>query len=276
MYISSLIALLGLSEMTGAAATKRAVIVIAPGKSAGQGTQRAEQVGNGDAALALKSNLVQTGSQTTGFDPNSKDNLTSAASITDKANFINFCDGKQLTNGLVIEKGPSCNGIPMGDIPAPDQMVSALFIEPKNGQKMALNQSFKIQVMIANLNAGSFTNATSTYYSAPQFLDKEGRVVGHTHITIQNLDETLDGGPVPDPAKFATFKAITDEGDGKGLLSTTVDGGLTTPGEKRMCTLVAAANHQPVIMAAALRGAQDDCIRFTVEDGAKELKQNSI
>lgn len=63
----------------------------------------------------LQANLIQTGSKQNGFDPtDTMDNLTSAASATDDANFVNFCEGTNLTNGLVITEGESCNGIPMG------------------------------------------------------------------------------------------------------------------------------------------------------------------
>lgn len=41
----------------------------------------------------------------------------------DDANFINFCTGKTISNGLQVQGG-SCNPIPMGDIPAADKMVS--------------------------------------------------------------------------------------------------------------------------------------------------------
>lgn len=32
----------------------------------------------------------------------------------------------------------------------------------------------------------------------------------------------------------------------------------------RVCTMSSAANHQPVLMPVAQRGAQDDCQRFSV------------
>jgi transcription initiation factor TFIID subunit 15 len=51
------------------------------------------------------------------------------------------------------------------------------------------------------------------------------------------------------------------------MLQTTVKGGLPK-GFYRVCTIVAAANHQPVLMPVAQRGSQDDCTKFIVgEDG---------
>lgn len=59
------------------------------------------------------------------------------------------------------------------------------------------------------------------------------------------------------------FKGIDDAGDGKGLLKAVVDGGLKK-GAYRVCTMIAARNHQPVMMPVAKRGPQDDCNKFTV------------
>ncbi|KAK3301690.1 uncharacterized protein B0T15DRAFT_544364 [Chaetomium strumarium] len=67
----------------------------------------------------------------------------------------------------------------------------------------------------------------------------------------------------PDPARFAFFKGVDDAGDGKGGLRAEVTGGLPE-GAYRVCTMVAARNHQPVAMPVAQRGAQDDCMKFEV------------
>jgi hypothetical protein len=39
-------------------------------------------------------------------------------------NFINFCAGKTITNGLQVKTG-SCNPTPMGDLPSVDNMVGS-------------------------------------------------------------------------------------------------------------------------------------------------------
>ena len=149
----------------------------------------------------------------------------------------------------------------MGDIPDVDNMISSIIIHPKPSETIAANENFEIQVVVRGLRTGNFTNPLTTYYSAPQQL-QNGQVVGHTHVTIQQLDKLTDNAP-PDPKEFVFFKGINDNGDGKGLLSTTVLGGLA-PGVYRVCTLTSAANHQPVIMPVAQRGPQDDCQRFSV------------
>lgn len=116
-----------------------------------------------------------------------------------------------------------------------------------------------------NLEAGTFTNPDSTYYSAPQQL-KGGKIVGHTHVTVQDLGGTLTPKVAPDAAKFVFFKGINDAGNGNGLLQAAVKGGLPA-GSYRVCTMAAGANHQPVLMPVAQRGAQDDCTKFTVGGG---------
>lgn len=62
---------------------------------------------------------------------------------------------------------------------------------------------------------------------------------------------------------FEFFKGINDAGDGSGGLKATVSAGLEK-GFYRVCTMSSAANHQPVLMPVAQRGAQDDCQRFSV------------
>lgn len=63
----------------------------------------------GADGTSLNANAVQTGSFSDGSASLGAD-AGQALSLTDKANFINFCSGKTLTNGLQITTG-SCNGI---------------------------------------------------------------------------------------------------------------------------------------------------------------------
>lgn len=71
--------------------------------------------GNNNAAdsTTLSDNALQTGSFLDGGDGLGAED-GQALSTTSKNNFINFCDGKTLTNGLQITDG-SCNGIVMGE-----------------------------------------------------------------------------------------------------------------------------------------------------------------
>jgi len=150
----------------------------------------------------------------------------------------------------------------MGDIPAKTNMVSSIITYPETGCVIPSDTDFNITVQMNNIVAGSFTDADTTYYSAPQFL-QNGNVVGHTHITVQDLGGTLNPTVAPDATQFAFFKGINDAGNGKGLLTAAVTGGLPA-GNYRVCTMASASNHQPVLMPVAQRGTSDDCTKFVV------------
>lgn len=150
----------------------------------------------------------------------------------------------------------------MGDIPSKNNMISSIIVSPAPGENINADTTFQIQVQTTNLVAGTFTNPQNTYYAAPQQL-QGGKVVGHTHVTVQNLGNSLTPSNPPDPSTFAFFLGINDNGNGNGLLSATVTGGLAA-GNYRVCTMTSASNHQPVLMPVAQRGAQDDCTKFTV------------
>ncbi|ORY70941.1 uncharacterized protein BCR38DRAFT_381082 [Pseudomassariella vexata] len=175
--------------------------------------------------------------------------------------FVNYCAGETLTNGKQVLEG-SCNSIPHGNIPAKKNMISSILLSPKAGEQLPAETDFIIQVQTLNLAAGSFSDPATAYYAAPQDL-KDGKVIGHTHFTVQDLGDNLNPQQPPDPTTFKFFKGINDEGDGNGLLQATVPGGLPA-GNYRVCTLTAAANHQPVLMPVAQRGSSDDCTKFTV------------
>ncbi|KAJ6260445.1 hypothetical protein Dda_4671 [Drechslerella dactyloides] len=220
---------------------------------------RKRQNRNGGNAQVLLTQNVQAASGKTGQAGNGTPGQV--ASRTDTANFINFCSGKTKTNGLQV-KGGSCNGIVMGDIPATNKMVSTLILFPNPDSNLVENQNFNIQLRTDNLKAGFFTNAAETYYSAPQQVDPQtGTIIGHTHVTVQLIDDA--SGRPPPAGTFAFFKGINTPANGQGILSAVVTGGLPA-GKYRCCTMSSAANHQPVLMPVAQRGAQDDCQRFTV------------
>ncbi|KAF8459482.1 hypothetical protein BGX38DRAFT_1248019 [Terfezia claveryi] len=201
-------------------------------QTGGNNDQNGNNGGNtgGNADLTLDPANVQTGSQ-----------------ANDDANLINFCTGRTLTNGQQNRSG-SCNGIVMG-LPAAGQMVSTIIVSPQSGQNIAANTEFNVVLQVANLEAGTFTNPDNTYYSAPQTL-KNGRIVGRTHVTIQDLGRSLDPTEPDAGITFAFFKGISDDGDGNGQLQAVVSDGLPAGFYRR--------------------GAQDDCIRFMVEQ-----KQNN-
>ena len=232
----------------------------------------------GSTGTTLSANAIQSGSFNDGSDEIGSDEVGQALSLTSQNNFINNCAGKTLTNGLQITTG-SCNGISkwrplirlpteiliriaMGDIPAKTSMVSSVITFPTTGGTVESDTTFNISVQTSNLVAGSFTNADATYYAAPQFLSG-GQIVGHTHVTVQDLGNSLNPTTALDPTQFAFFKGINDAGNGKGLLQAVVTGGLPA-GNYRVCTMASASNHQPVLMPVAQRGTADDCTKFVV------------
>jgi len=232
---------------------------------------------NDATATTLSADAIQSGSFNDGSDEIGANEAQQAKSLTSQNNFINNCVGKTLTNGLQITTG-SCNGIStlfrfvsltlltviaMGDIPAKTNMVSSMITFPLYGSAtIESDTTFNISVQMSNIVAGSFTNADATYYAAPQQLSG-GLVVGHTHVTVQDMGKSLNPSTALDPTQFAFFKGINDAGNGQGLLQATVTGGLPA-GNYRVCTLASASNHQPVLMPVAQRGTSDDCTKFTV------------
>jgi hypothetical protein len=112
-----------------------------------------------------------------------------------------------------------------------------------------------------------------TYFAAPQTLNAQGVIVGHSHITIETLSG-IDATEPLDPKKPFFFKGINTAAV-NGVLSVLVTGGVKR-GPHRMCTINSSANHQPVraflprhsfliwslqvIVPVAQHGSLDDCI----------------
>ncbi|KAL9036325.1 MAG: hypothetical protein Q9214_006187, partial [Letrouitia sp. 1 TL-2023] len=137
--------------------------------------------GKGGNQAVLNPNNIQKGSAQDGQGQVSgvKDGQAPSATSSDAANFINFCTGKDLTNGEQ-KKGGSCNGVVMGDIPATTNMVSTIILNPAPGDCLPAKKDFTVNLQVDHLQAGVFTNPTVTYYSAPQAL-QGGDIVGHVH-----------------------------------------------------------------------------------------------
>ncbi|KIO34672.1 hypothetical protein M407DRAFT_240504 [Tulasnella calospora MUT 4182] len=194
------------------------------------------------------------------------------ASLTSKNNFINFCAtvDKPITNGLQTADG-SCNPIIMGVIAGKSKMPSATFQSPKNLDTIAPNKDFTVKLAIKNMQTGAFVNPATNYFSAPQQVNDNGQVIGHSHVVIQKINGLSDTA-VLDAQKFAFFKGLNAKAV-NGVLSATVTGGLPT-GTYRMCTINTAANHQPVLVAVAQHGSLDTCSYFTVKSGGNNNGKN--
>ncbi|PFH50367.1 hypothetical protein AMATHDRAFT_4019 [Amanita thiersii Skay4041] len=188
-------------------------------------------------------------------------------SLTSTNNFINFCltvpnlpitDGKQIPTG-------SCNPAPIGAIPSVDNMPSAKFVNPPNFGTLKANTAFTIKMAIRGMETGNFVNAQENYFAAPQQLNGQGQIIGHSHVVVEQLT-SLDQATPTDPQKFAFFKGLNEAAQG-GFLTADVTAGLPV-GVYRVASINAAANHQPVIVPIAQHGSLDDMVYFTVtEDG---------
>ncbi|KAJ7071365.1 hypothetical protein C8F01DRAFT_1110232 [Mycena amicta] len=187
------------------------------------------------------------------------------ASSTSTNNYINFCaltlPATPLTNGLQIATG-SCDPAPIGLIPSVDKMPSGKFLFPTNGATITANQEFTAQLNIQNFQTGVFTNAQKTYFAAPQRLNDQGEIIGHTHIVIEALTDLKQATPL-DPLKFIFFKGVNGAAV-NGVASADVTVGVPA-GAYRMCSINTSANHAPVIGPIAQHGSFDDCSYFTAK-----------
>ncbi|KAI9827092.1 MAG: hypothetical protein M1826_006456 [Phylliscum demangeonii] len=237
----------------------------------------AKNGGNGNATFTLNPKAVQVISNEVASEAGISKSLLSPN------NFINFCveqssfkgilnNGKQVATGACTCTRPATLLHAMtdharslfGDVPAfqKESVVSSLILSPTAGQVIAENTAFDVVIAMNGLVTGSFTDPKNTYYAAPQTL-QNGQVVGHSHITCQDLG---DGKTAPDGTLFGFFKGLNAAAV-NGLLTVSVTKGLPA-GSWRCCTMSAASNHQPVLMSVAQRGAQDDCQKFIVKKGA--------
>lgn len=243
----------------------------------GQGAGNQNNAGNGGAAggadpnLTLDPAVIATGFAQDGqSDPNAGPGQV--PSLTSTNNFINFCKDKgTITNGKQVKEG-SCNPAPMGQIPAIQNMPSSKFQFPTNFQQINEGQSFTIKMAIKNLETGNFVNAQANYYSAPQQLNAQGIIRGHSHVVVEKIDSFQDTTP-KDPNVFAFFLGLNGAAQG-GVLTADVTKGLPA-GVYKLSSINAAANHQPVLAPIAQHGSLDDAVYFEVVTGGAANNGNA-
>ena len=182
------------------------------------------------------------------------------ASLTSSNNFINFCltvPNLPITNGKQIATG-SCNPAPMGSIPSSNNMPSAKFVSPANGDTSIVeNTAFTIKMAIKNFQSGAFVNAEQNYFAAPQQLNNQGQIIGHSHVVVEALS-ALDQTTPTDPKKFAFFKGLNAAAV-NGILTADVTAGLPA-GNYKLSSINTAANHQPCLVPIAQHGSLDDAV----------------
>ncbi|KAH9812127.1 hypothetical protein DFH28DRAFT_417756 [Melampsora americana] len=216
-------------------------------------------------SLDLSPRAIQEASKQDG-----KEKPEQVPSLTSPNNFINFCisgAGKVgnavIMNGVQTKKANTCNGIPMGMIPAPDKSPSLRFFSPKNMDTVPAKKTFTVSITVKNLEAGHFTAPLETYFNAPIFLNDAGLVVGHTHVVAQRV-ESMSATAILEPLKFAFFKGIDTGADKDGRIHAEVKDGLEK-GVYRFSTMTGGANHQPIALAIAQHDSIDDMIYITVD-----------
>ncbi|KAJ7629337.1 hypothetical protein B0H17DRAFT_995841 [Mycena rosella] len=232
------------------------------GNNAGAGGAATGGDGDLQTSLTLDSSVICANFTDDGQNPPV---AGQSASSTSTNNYINFCaltlPQTPLTNGLQITSG-SCNPAPIGLIPSVDHMPSAKYLFPKNGGTIPANQAFNAQLNVLNFHTGVFTNAQKTYFAAPQTLDAQGLIIGHSHMVIEALS-SIDQITPTDPQKFIFFKGV-DAAAVNGVLTVAVTAGVP-PGTYRICSINSSSNHQPVIVPIAQHGSLDDCSYFTAK-----------
>jgi len=189
------------------------------------------------------------------------------ASLTTVNNFINFCltvPDLKLTDGAQ-SRAATCNTNPIGAQVAFNKQPSGKFVFPLNGQTIAQNKEFTIQLAIKNLETGNFANAATKYFAGPQQLNEQGIIKGHSHVVIEQLEDGLQQIKPTDPSTFAFFKGLNDAAK-NGILTADVSKGVPC-GAYRLCSIHASTNHVPCLSGVAQHGFFDDCIYFTANDG---------
>ena len=196
-----------------------------------------------------------------GFESNGQQgNFTpgQVPSLTSSNNFINFCltvPDKPITNGLQIATG-SCNPAPQGVLAGVANMPSSKFIHPTNFGAIQANTTFEISMAIKHLQTGFFVNPDTNYSAAPQQVNDDGDIIGHTHFVVQQLDSFTSTAAL-DPNVFAFFKGINTAADENGIVAVNLTGGLPE-GIYKVSSVNAGANHMPVLVNVEQHGTLDD------------------
>jgi len=143
----------------------------------------------------------------------------------------------------------------MGAIPSVVNMPSAKFQTPKNGDTIKAYTAFTIALAVQNFQADASVNEKRNYFAAPQQLNGQGQIIGHSHVVIEQLT-SLDQTTPTNPTQFAFFTGLSAATQ-NGLLTANVTAGLPA-GFYKISSINTAANHQPVLVPIAQHGSLDD------------------
>jgi hypothetical protein len=143
----------------------------------------------------------------------------------------------------------------MGSIPSTGNMPSAKFTVPANGDTIPANTAFTITMAVANFDTGNFVNAEENFLAAPQQLNAQGQIIGHSQVVVESLT-ALDQTTPTDPRVFAFFRGLNAAAV-NGVLTADVPAGLPA-GFYKVSSINTAANYQPVLVPVAQHGSLDD------------------
>jgi len=243
------------------------------GASSATSTSTATGSADEQSSLTLDSKVIATGFKNNGQDVPTAGQVPS---LTSSNNYINFCltvPNRPITNGKQIASG-SCNPAPMGVIPSSDNMPSAKFIFPPNGDTSIVEGApFTIKMAIQNFQSGAFVNPDENYFAAPQQVNTQGQIIGHSHVVVEALS-ALDQTTPTNPKKFAFFKGLNSAAD-NGILTAKVAAGLPA-GFYKLSSINTAANHQPVLVPVAQHGSLDDAVYFTVKSNSTAVTAPTV
>jgi hypothetical protein len=136
-------------------------------------------------------------------------------------------------------------------------MPSCKFTFPPNFGTIRANTAFTISMAIQNLETGNFVNAQQNYYSAPQQLNAQGVIRGHSHVVVEKLTSLTQTTP-NDLNFFAFFKGLNGAAV-NGILTADVALGLPV-GVYKLSSINTAMNHQPCLLSVAQHGSPEDII----------------
>jgi len=153
---------------------------------------------------------------------------------------------------------------PQGLIFSKDKIPTSKFSNPVNNQVVPENTPFNITMNIVNMQTGFFTSATNSYYAAPQQLNAQGLLIGHSHFVVEPVDSLTSTKPTS-ALGFSFFKGVNTAAV-DGVLSAPVPSGLPA-GTYRLGSINTAANHQPALAPIAQHGIMDDVVYFIVSGG---------
>ncbi|KAJ3267789.1 hypothetical protein HDV01_004032 [Terramyces sp. JEL0728] len=182
---------------------------------------------------------------------------------------VDFCkqSGAGEAAGQQQQSGSMCVSTVQGLLPDVNKMVSSMISQPPSGATVDAAKGFQVVFKTQNLQTGFVADLEKQYLLIPQTVDpKTGFVQGHAQVSIQHIPDAQQAVPA---SSVEFFKVLDTKTGANGLTTFKVNvpaNAIKTNGVHRICTVTATTSGQQVVMPVAQRGAQDDCIRVTVNN----------